>query len=315
MTPPELLILAPLGPEILYETSTITIIADASDVEDGNLDSRVQWTSSLDGFIGASSPFSRSLSPRAHLITATVTDSHGNSTLASVTIQVLPNSLPTLSILTPLEGAVINSGGLAILDADAIDAEEGEFSWKVQWSSNLDGPLGSGVYIQAQLGQAPHLITATVPDDAGPSMAHSVNIVIGSFQDSDDSLSDYQETRFDGNCNDYDPYHPVSNPDGTATDILTADSDQDGYSDVTEIKMSSDPLNAASTPSILADGDINLDGQTNAADVLLAQRNLFGLNNLSREQIDHGDRPLPADDGALGTADLALITQVALNAG
>lgn len=99
------------------------------------------------------------------------------------------------------------------------------------------------------------------------------------------------------------------------TDPVNPDTDGDGYRDGTEVSLSSDPLDINSTPIIVADGDVNLDGQINAADILLAQRQVLGLTSLVAEQIAHGDyRPSPNGDGQLGIADLLLITKTALSA-
>ena len=120
-----------------------------------------------------------------------------------------------------------------------------------------------------------------------------------------DGVSDYDEVNYDGDDTTYTP--------GLDLNPLAADSDSDGYGDSTELFYGSDPLNAASIPDIPPDGDINLDGQTNAADVLLAQRQIMGLASLSAEQIDHGDyRPSPGGDGQLGAADFLLVIQAAL---
>ncbi len=143
---------------------------------------------------------------------------------------------------------------------------------------------------------------------------------IGAFEfgnnDTDnDGLTDYDEACYDGNCQDYNPYNPVTNPTGSDLDINNNDTDGDGYRDGTEAGLSSDPLNAASVPAITADGDVSLDGQVNVADILLAQRAVLGLISLTAEQIAHGDyRPAPSGDGVLTTADLLLIYKEVITA-
>ena len=60
---------------------------------------------------------------------------------------------------------------------------------------------------------------------------------------------------------------------------------------------------------VLLPGDINLDGQINAADVLLAQRHVLGSSELTPDQITRGDlHPVPGD-GLLTLPDIILIIQ------
>ena len=134
------------------------------------------------------------------------------------------------------------------------------------------------------------------------------------YNDSDsDGLIDYDEVCFDGNCKDYNAFDPVNNVGGTDLDINNPDTDGDGYSDGTEIGLGSNPLNVSSTPVIAPDGDINLNGEVNAADLLLAQRSALGLITLTNEQIAHADfRPSPIGDGVISVADLVLISQIIL---
>lgn len=100
------------------------------------------------------------------------------------------------------------------------------------------------------------------------------------------------------------------------TDPLASDTDNDGFNDGFEVSYASDPLDAASLPMI-ADGDLNADGQVNVADVLIAQRISLGLITATNEHIAHGDvAPLvsgsPQPDGNLNAADVLVIQRKAL---
>ena len=65
-------------------------MATATDTEDGNLAGSIQWDSSLDGTIGTGASFSTTLSPGAHTITASVTDTLGKNDSKIVSITVTP---------------------------------------------------------------------------------------------------------------------------------------------------------------------------------------------------------------------------------
>ena len=68
------------------------------------------------------------------------------------------------------------------------------------------------------------------------------------------------------------------------TSPLLADTDGDGFSDGEEVAAGSDPLDDTSLPAPLADGDINDDGQVDAADLVRAMRILNGQYTPSPEE-------------------------------
>jgi hypothetical protein len=62
--------------------------AFARDVEDGDMTSRIVWSSSVDGRIGTGGTVFKVLTPGAHSITATVTDSRGRTRSAQIRIVI-----------------------------------------------------------------------------------------------------------------------------------------------------------------------------------------------------------------------------------
>jgi hypothetical protein len=154
-------------------------------------------------------------------------------------------------------------------------------------------------------------------NDTNHFNADAIKVVLSSVYAGDDQdgdgISDHDERCFDGDCHSYDPYHPVNNPAGMDLDYLNMDTDGDGYDDGQEMTYSSNPLDPASVPDIVADCDINLDGEVNVADVLLAQRHILGLTTLNATQIRHGDvYPVTAGDGKVTLSDAMLIIRNAL---
>ena len=165
------------------------------------------------------------------------------------------------------------------------------------------------------------LTTGSNPQDTdGDSLVDSIELTFGFninlFDTDNDGLSDYDEVCYDGNCIDYNPYNPVTNIFGTDLDGSKLDTDGDGFSDADEIAGGSDPLNSSSVP-MLADGDINDDGQVNIIDVLLVLRSLNGQLTLTADQMLHGDvAPLtfgvPSPNGVIDVGDLLVIQRKAL---
>lgn len=100
------------------------------------------------------------------------------------------------------------------------------------------------------------------------------------------------------------------------TDPLNADTDSDGYSDGDEVAQGTDPLDPSSFP-VVANGDINDDGEVNILDMLLAQQILAGIISATPEQLARADvAPLiassPSPDGQFNVGDLVVIQRKAL---
>ena len=131
-----------------------------------------------------------------------------------------------------------------------------------------------------------------------------------------DGVSDYDEVNYDSDPASYNPYHPVNNPGGTDLDANNLDTDEDGFSDAIEISATTDPLNANDLP-VTPDGDLNVDGVVNAADILFAMRILSGDISMTPLQLSHGDVApltggLPVPDGMFTLGDLVVIQRKAL---
>jgi len=172
-------------------------------------------------------------------------------------------------------------------------------------------------------------------DDDNDGLTDSFEASIGTDPlraDTDgDGLSDYAEVAYDG---DATTYTPGADTDPTAADSdgdtlsdgeevntvgsspLLYDTDGDGFDDGAEVAAGSDPVSASSYP-IVSDGDLNGDGQVNAADVLIGLRIIQGQITPTTVQLSHGDvAPLaggaPAPDGQFNLGDLLVIQRAAL---
>ena len=181
LAPPEIAILSPIGAGPYFQTDSINFVANAYDVEDGNLEALVQWSSNIDSVLGTGASLGASISAGEHIITATVVDSHGNTTSASINLSVQPNTAPQLNIQSIQDGAIFNDGEVVLLTADANDMEEGNISANIQWTSSLSGLLGTGSPVQASLSVGSHVITASITDTAGVTVTQSVTLHINAL--------------------------------------------------------------------------------------------------------------------------------------
>jgi len=72
---------------------------------------------------------------------------------------------PTAEIISPTDQDVANKGGVILLEGNGIDAEDGILpSTNLQWTSDKDGPLGTGNVINSELSKGSHNITLIVTD-------------------------------------------------------------------------------------------------------------------------------------------------------
>ena len=175
-TAPELVIQSIQNGAVFNEGETVVLLADANDVEEGDLDFAMQWQSSLDGFLGSGANIQLPLSIGNHTITASITDSMGATTTQSVNVSV--NSLPQLSLQSPLNASTYQQGDNISFMASASDLEDGVLDAAIQWSSSLDGLLGSGANIQLPLSVGNHTITASITDSMGATTTQIVSVSV-----------------------------------------------------------------------------------------------------------------------------------------
>lgn len=180
-SPPTVTISSPAEGATTVSGDPVSFGGSAEDVEDGDLTSSIQWSSSLDGGIGSGASLTRNdLSVGTHVITATVTDSGGAQGTQSVSITVSAlNAAPVVTINRPVEGEVYASGQIVTFNASALDAEDGSRSASIRWTSSIDGAIGvGGSFSKSNLTIGSHLITATVLDTKGLAGSATVNITV-----------------------------------------------------------------------------------------------------------------------------------------
>jgi hypothetical protein len=166
---PVVTITAPADGSSATGGDAVSFAATATDAEDGDLGASLAWSSDLDGPIGSGSSFASSaLSLGTHQITASATDSHGGQASAWVALTIAANAAPVVTITAPLDGATVTETDLVGFAATASDAEDGDLTAILSWSSDLDGPIGSGgSFGLTTLSVGTHVITASVSDGHG----------------------------------------------------------------------------------------------------------------------------------------------------
>jgi hypothetical protein len=164
------------------EGSSVSFAGSASDKEDGTLNSKMVWSSNRDGQIGTGASFSRVLSVGTHTVTAAVTDSGGQTSSRQVSVVVNStepaNSTPSVSISAPSNNTSVAYGTALTFSGAASDAEDGNLTSKLVWSSNLDGPLGMGGSVTRTLTIGTHAVKATVSDSDGASSSRQLTVYV-----------------------------------------------------------------------------------------------------------------------------------------
>ena len=179
---PSVAITSPLGGTSAAEGTPLSFSGSASDSEDGNLSPGMVWTSSRDGKIGTGASFARVLTVGTHTITASVSDSDGQTASRQVSVAVNAtaptNEAPSVSISAPADKTSVPFGTTLTFRGSASDAEDGSLTSKLVWNSNLDGPLGMGGSVSRALTVGTHTVRATVSDSDGASSAKQVSVYV-----------------------------------------------------------------------------------------------------------------------------------------
>jgi hypothetical protein len=89
------------------------------------------------------------------------------------------NTPPSVTVSSPVDGTVITEGDSLSFTATATDAEDGNLTAGLAWTSSIDGPLpGSGGNVTAWLSTGTHIITASLTDSGALSGSDTVSITV-----------------------------------------------------------------------------------------------------------------------------------------
>ena len=178
-TAPTVVITAPAEGASFPVGSSVAFTGTASDAEQGNLSASIQWSLLGGGSLGSGASISTAtLGVGAHQIVATVTDNGGLSDADTVGI-VITNTAPVVTITAPPDGSTFVQGTNVTFTGTAMDAESGDLSAGIAWSSNLGGALGTGASISTStLAPGTHRIVASRSDPQGLAGADTITVVI-----------------------------------------------------------------------------------------------------------------------------------------
>jgi hypothetical protein len=88
------------------------------------------------------------------------------------------STAPTVAISSPSSRSSYASGAVVNFSGSANDAADGNLTGGIQWTSNVDGPIGSGGSFSRVLSSGVHTITANVTDSAGLMASTQVTITV-----------------------------------------------------------------------------------------------------------------------------------------
>lgn len=294
----------PLANLTLSALSSNTAIVDAAGMSfsgSGN-----QRTLSVTPLVGSSGTVT---------ITVTVADAGSNASEA-FDLVVTTNNPPVINVTSPADAAGFLDTDTVNLTASASDAEDGDVSASLAWSSSIDGALGSGPALAVQLTEGTHTLTVTAVDSGGKQ--DTVNLTVFSYGSGDSDT--------DGLSDNWEFLHF-----GTLNETAAGDTDTDGLTNLEEFNQGTIPTNPDSDGDGVTDGDeVNLygldptlsntgdiaprggpDGLINAGDLVVMSRLVTGIltppSTLESILADINN------DSQLNAADLLLLEKAVLN--
>ena len=206
------------------------------------------------------------------------------------------NEAPVVTISSPTGGSEFTEGDLVTFTGSANDAEDGDVTSTLDWSSDLQGSLGSGsTFSTDNLSVGTHLVTATATDSASDTGSAQVSLTVTSAPVNQAPTSDfdvatnYLEATFtelsgdedgavvawswdfgDGEASDLaNPVHTYS-AEGSYEVTLTVTDNNDATAEVTKtVEVVAEPVNNAPVAMVEADeititegDDLNLDASS-----------------------------------------------------
>jgi uncharacterized repeat protein (TIGR03803 family) len=116
----------------------------------------------------------------AALIRVDVSDGVNTGSATSAAFSVPKKAPASIVIDNPVSGAILPAANPVLLAGAADDPDDGALTGAaLQWSDNVQGNLGSGSPLVAQLNPGPHTITLTATDSDGNAITATTQITLG----------------------------------------------------------------------------------------------------------------------------------------
>ncbi len=108
------------------------------------------------------------------------TPSNISTNESEITLTVkFPNQLPTATISAPSDSSSFNEGESITFSGSGEDEEDGNLTGSsLQWSSDIDGNIGTGESISTTLSAGNHIINLTATDSRGDTGSDSIAVEI-----------------------------------------------------------------------------------------------------------------------------------------
>ena len=184
------------APQVLVDVPTtgdqdrVTFTWEATDADGDVLthavrysaDDGASWTTVGMDLEGSSSSVPRwALAGSAAARVQVIASDGVNTAVTTSDAFAMPNLAPELAVTSPEDGAVVSGAQTIVLAGSAFDAEDGDLSAELVWTSDLDGRLGTGGTVTRradELSEGVHVITATATDAAGVTSTSSVGLTV-----------------------------------------------------------------------------------------------------------------------------------------
>ena len=182
-TPPTATIVQPASGAQHSSTQPLELLGVAGDTGTSADELRVTWSVEPGGVLFDGAPDdadgnTRFLWEEPPLglvrISLAVFDPGGLSDTRTIEVEVVGNTDPTCSITSPIDTDPLDAGAEVLLQAQVSDGESPTDQVAYTWSSDLDGPLGSGnadsagvIATSTSLSVGVHLVTLEVEDPLG----------------------------------------------------------------------------------------------------------------------------------------------------